>query len=148
MWKYWTSCIAIYNITYENILEARFSELFNDLFTILNRVSGAWNRKQPMLLFTPITIDWPWNDSLPTSLPNLTIVLRMNTSLNQETYNRGSSIKSEALKVLQSDSTQTIDHIQKCFRQKFQCSRRPPAYFFIGGGAEAMSRSTRLVSTC
>ena len=24
-----------------------------------------------------------------------------------------------------SDSTQTIDHIQKCFRQKFQCSRRP-----------------------
>ena len=31
----------------------------------------------------------------------------------------------EAHKVLQSDSTQTIDHIQKCFRQKFQCSRRP-----------------------
>ena len=26
----------------------------------------------------------------------------------------------EAHKVLQSDSTQTIDHIQKCFRQKFQ----------------------------
>ena len=30
-----------------------------------------------------------------------------------------------AHKVLQSDGTQTIDHIQKCFRQKFQCSRRP-----------------------
>ena len=28
--------------------------------------------------------------------------------------------------MLQSDSTQTIDHIQKCFRQKFQCSRRLP----------------------
>ena len=34
-------------------------------------------------------------------------------------------IQGEAHKVLQSDSTQTIDHIQKCFRQKFQCSRRP-----------------------
>ena len=34
-------------------------------------------------------------------------------------------IQSEAHKVLQSDSTKTIDHIQKCFRQKFQCSRRP-----------------------
>ena len=31
----------------------------------------------------------------------------------------------KAHKVLQSDSTQIIDHIQKCFRQKFQCSRRP-----------------------
>ena len=30
-------------------------------------------------------------------------------------------IQGEAHKVLQSDSTQTIDHIQKCFRQKFQC---------------------------
>ena len=27
--------------------------------------------------------------------------------------------------MLQSDSTQTIDYIQKCFREKFQCSRRP-----------------------
>ena len=35
------------------------------------------------------------------------------------------NIQGEAHKVLQSDSTQTIDHIQKCFRQKFQCSRRP-----------------------
>ena len=26
---------------------------------------------------------------------------------------------------LQGNSTQTIDHIQKCFRQKFQCSRMP-----------------------
>ena len=34
-------------------------------------------------------------------------------------------IQGEAHKVLQSDSTQTIDHIQKCFSQKFQCSRRP-----------------------
>ena len=34
-------------------------------------------------------------------------------------------LQGEAHKVLQSDSTQTIDHIQKCFRQKFQCSRRP-----------------------
>ena len=25
--------------------------------------------------------------------------------------------------MLQSDITQTIDHIQECFRQKFQCSR-------------------------
>ena len=30
-----------------------------------------------------------------------------------------------SLSWLQSDSTQTIDHIQKCSRQKFQCSRRP-----------------------
>ena len=29
----------------------------------------------------------------------------------------------EAHKMLQSDITQTIDHIQECFRQKFQCSR-------------------------
>ena len=34
-------------------------------------------------------------------------------------------IQGEAHKVLQSDSTQSIHHIQKCFRQKFQCSRRP-----------------------
>ena len=27
--------------------------------------------------------------------------------------------------MLQISSTQTIDHIPKCFRQKFQCSRRP-----------------------
>ena len=34
----------------------------------------------------------------------------------------------EAHKVLQSDSTQTIDHIQKCFRQKFQLNGT--MYFF------------------
>ena len=34
-------------------------------------------------------------------------------------------IQGETHKVLQSDSTQTIDHIQKCFRQKFQYSKRP-----------------------
>ena len=34
-------------------------------------------------------------------------------------------IQGEANIVLQSDSTQTIKHIQKCLRQKFQCSRRP-----------------------
>ena len=56
--------------------------------------------------------------------------------------------------MLQSDSTQTIDHIQKCFRHKYQCQckrksvregrhTRPP-YFFIGGGAEATSRSNPL----
>ena len=35
------------------------------------------------------------------------------------------NIQGEAHKVLQSNSTETIDHIQKCFKQKFQCSRRP-----------------------
>ena len=57
------------------------------------------------------------------------------------------NIQGEAHKVLQSDSTQTIDHIQKCFKQKFQCSRRPSYWttlFFIGGGAEATPRSTPL----
>ena len=34
------------------------------------------------------------------------------------------NIQGEAHKVLQSDSTQTIDYIQKCFRQKFQCLRK------------------------
>ena len=34
-------------------------------------------------------------------------------------------IQSEVQKVLQSDRTQTIDHIQKGSRQRFQCSRRP-----------------------
>ena len=34
-------------------------------------------------------------------------------------------IQGEAHKVLQNDNTKTIDHIQKCFRQKFQGSRRP-----------------------
>ena len=56
-------------------------------------------------------------------------------------------IQGEAHKVLQSDSTQTVDHIQKCFRQKFQCSRRPSYWttlFFIGRGAEATSRSTQI----
>ena len=36
--------------------------------------------------------------------------------------------------MLQSDSTQTIDHIQKCFRQQFQFSRRPSSWttlFFL-----------------
>ena len=40
-----------------------------------------------------------------------------------------SDIQGKAHKVLQSDSTQTIDHIQKCFRQKFSvregCHTRP-----------------------
>ena len=36
----------------------------------------------------------------------------------------GRYIQGEAYKVLQRDSTQTIYHIQKCFRQKFQCSRK------------------------
>ena len=58
------------------------------------------------------------------------------------------AIQAEAHKVLhQSDSTQTIDHNQKIFRQKFHCSRRPSYWttlFFNGGGAEAMSRSTLL----
>ena len=39
----------------------------------------------------------------------------------------------EAHKVLQSYSTQTIDHIQKCFRQKFQCSRRPSYSTVLNG---------------
>ena len=69
-------------------------------------------------------------------------------------------MQGEAHKVLQSDSilsttivyytieyTQTIDHIQNYFRQKFQCREgrhtRPPC-FFIDGGAEATSRSTPL----
>ena len=34
-------------------------------------------------------------------------------------------IQAEAHKVLQSDSTQIIDHVLKCFGQKFQCSRSP-----------------------
>ena len=34
-------------------------------------------------------------------------------------------IQGQAHKVLQINSTQTIDHTQKCSRQKFQCSRRP-----------------------
>ena len=45
---------------------------------------------------------------------------RVEKELDREDY-----IQGEAHKVLQSDNTQTIDHIQKCFRQKFQCSRRP-----------------------
>ena len=57
-------------------------------------------------------------------------------------------IQGETHKMLQSDSTQTIDHIQKCFRQQFQCSRRPSywttLFFFIGGGTEATSRLTPL----
>ena len=56
-------------------------------------------------------------------------------------------VQGEAHKVLQSDRTQTIYHIQKCFRQNFQCSRRPSystTPFFIGGGAETTSRSTPL----
>ena len=34
-------------------------------------------------------------------------------------------VQGEAHKVLQSDSTQTNDHIQKIFRQKFQYPRKP-----------------------
>ena len=34
-------------------------------------------------------------------------------------------MQGESHKVLQSDYTQTIDYIPKCFRQKYQCSRRP-----------------------
>ena len=54
-------------------------------------------------------------------------------------------IQGEAHKLLQSNNTKTIDHIQKYFKQKFQCSRGPSystTLFFIGGGAEATSRST------
>ena len=54
-------------------------------------------------------------------------------------------IQGEAHKVLQRDITQTIDHIQKAFWQKFQCSRMSSfstTLLFIGGGTEAMSRST------
>ena len=50
--------------------------------------------------------------------------------------------------MLQSDSTQTIDHIHKCFRQKIfrvrEGRRTGPPYFFIRGGAEATSRLTPL----
>ena len=40
--------------------------------------------------------------------------------------------------MLQSDSTQTIDHIQKCFRQKFQCSRRPSYWTTLFFSVEAL----------
>ena len=56
-------------------------------------------------------------------------------------------IQGEAHKVLQSDSTQTIDHTQKCFRQifSFREGRHIRAlYFFIGAGAKATSRATPL----
>ena len=56
-------------------------------------------------------------------------------------------IQGEAYKVLQSDSTQTIDYIQKFLRQKFSVREDRHTglpYFFIGGGAEATSRSTPL----
>ena len=49
--------------------------------------------------------------------------------------------------MFQSDSTKTINYIQKYFRQKFQCSRRPSystTLFFIGGGAKVTLRSTPL----
>ena len=49
--------------------------------------------------------------------------------------------------MLQSDSTQIIDHIQKCFRQKLSVREgrhTGPLCFFIGGGAEATSKSTPL----
>ena len=52
-------------------------------------------------------------------------------------------IQGETHKVLQSDSTQTIDHIQKCFSVREGRHTRPP-YFLTGGGAEAMSRTTPL----
>ena len=63
------------------------------------------------------------------------------------TYINLSYIQGEAHKVLQNNSTQTIDHIQKCLRQKFQFSRRPSYWttlFFIGGDAETTTRSTPL----
>ena len=41
----------------------------------------------------------------------------------------------EKVQFFVSDSTQAIDHIQKCFRQKLQCSRRPSysttLFFFL-----------------
>ena len=56
-------------------------------------------------------------------------------------------IQVKAHKVLQNDSTQTIDHIQNVSDKRFSVREgrhtRPP-YFFIGGGAEATSRSTPL----
>ena len=56
---------------------------------------------------------------LPTLLPFEEAVFVL-TDIDYDLY-----IQGESHKVLQSDSTQTIDHIQKCFRQKFWCSRRP-----------------------
>ena len=56
-------------------------------------------------------------------------------------------IQGKAHKVLQSDSTQTSDHIQKCFRQKFTVEEgrhTQPAYLFISGNSEATPRSTPL----
>ena len=56
-------------------------------------------------------------------------------------------IQSKAHKVLQSDNTETIDHIQKCFREKLQCSRWSSFWttlFFMGRGAEDTSRSIPL----
>ena len=47
-----------------------------------------------------------------------------NLTLRKIHYSKYVYIQGEAHKVVQSDGTQTIDHIQKCFRQKFQCSRR------------------------
>ena len=45
----------------------------------------------------------------------------------------GRDIQDEAHKILQSDSTQTIDHIQKCFRQKLPEGRhtRPPYFLSL-----------------
>ena len=51
-------------------------------------------------------------------------VQKFETAVSRVVYWR-LHIQGEAHKVLQSDSTQTTDHTQKCFRQKFQCSRRP-----------------------
>ena len=53
------------------------------------------------------------------------------------------NIQGEAHKVLQSDSTETINHIRKCFSAREGRHTGPP-YFFIGGGAEDTSRSTPL----
>ena len=57
------------------------------------------------------------------------------------------NIQGEAHKVLQSDSTQTIDYIQKYSDKIFSVREgrhTGPPYFFIGAGAEATSRSTPL----
>ena len=49
----------------------------------------------------------------------------INYLIYEYTLQRKIYIQGEAHKVYTlSESTQTIDHIQKCFRKKFQCSRR------------------------
>ena len=54
------------------------------------------------------------------------IIVHQTGLIHLEKHCKGyTNIQCEAHKVLQNDTTQTIDHIQKSFRQKFQCSRRP-----------------------